>query len=55
MEPPLATNRNNFINLLQEFSIPLLAGVAVAMVSANMSPEWYLSCGCCIWHTSTQC
>lgn len=41
MEPPLATNRNNFINLLQEFSIPLLAGVAVAMVSANMSPEWY--------------
>jgi NhaA family Na+:H+ antiporter len=33
--------RRGFINLLQEFSIPLLAGVAVAMLTANLAPEWY--------------
>jgi len=41
MESPLAPGRNGFISLLQEFSIPLLAGVAVAMLSANLAPEWY--------------
>lgn len=29
------------INLLREFSVPLLAGVAVALVWANLSPESY--------------
>ncbi len=37
----MATSRKNIISLLQEFSIPLLAGVVVAMVSANLAPEWY--------------
>ncbi len=35
------TPRRGFVNLLQEFSIPLLSGVAVAMIAANLSPEWY--------------
>jgi NhaA family Na+:H+ antiporter len=30
-----------FVNILQEFSIPLLAGVAVALVAANVAPESY--------------
>ena len=30
-----------FVNLLQEFSIPLLAGVGIALVSANVAPEEY--------------
>lgn len=30
-----------FINILQEFSVPLLAGVAVALLAANLAPEWY--------------
>ena len=30
-----------FINILQEFSIPLLGGVAVAMVAANTLPDLY--------------
>ena len=29
------------VNLLQEFSIPLLAGVAVAMLAANLTPDFY--------------
>jgi NhaA family Na+:H+ antiporter len=29
------------VNLLQEFSIPLLAGVAVALGSANLAGDWY--------------
>ena len=37
----MAPRRNGLISLLQEFSIPLLAGVAVAMLSANLAPEWY--------------
>jgi NhaA family Na+:H+ antiporter len=32
---------SGFINILQEFSIPLLSGVAVAMLAANVVPEWY--------------
>lgn len=35
------TPRRGFINLLQEFSIPLLSGVAVAMLAANLAPDWY--------------
>jgi NhaA family Na+:H+ antiporter len=34
-------SRGGFVNLLQEFSIPLLTGVAVAMLAANLEPEWY--------------
>ena len=30
-----------FVQILQEFSIPLLSGVAVAMLAANLFPEWY--------------
>ncbi|HJO23482.1 MAG: Na+/H+ antiporter NhaA [Myxococcota bacterium] len=37
----MATSRNGLINVLQEFSIPLLAGVVVAIVSANLAPGWY--------------
>jgi hypothetical protein len=29
-----------FVNILQEFSIPLLSGVVVAMLAANLAPEW---------------
>jgi len=36
-----ATPRNGVVNLLQEFSIPLLSGVAVAMLAANLAPDWY--------------
>ena len=30
-----------FINLLQEFSIPLISGVVVAMLAANFRYDWY--------------
>ncbi|MAI77552.1 MAG: sodium:proton antiporter [Deltaproteobacteria bacterium] len=30
-----------FIEILQEFSIPLLLGVVCAMVAANAAPDWY--------------
>ena len=33
--------RRPFLNLLQEFSVPLLAGVAVAMLVANLAPDSY--------------
>jgi len=33
--------RNGFLNILQEFSIPLLAGVAIALLAANLAPDWY--------------
>jgi NhaA family Na+:H+ antiporter len=35
------SERRGFVNLLQEFSLPLLGGVVVAMVAANTVPEWY--------------
>lgn len=35
------SNGNKYISLLQEFSIPLLAGVVAALVVANASPERY--------------
>jgi NhaA family Na+:H+ antiporter len=34
-------SQRGFVNLLQEFSIPLLLGVAVAMLAANLAPVWY--------------
>jgi NhaA family Na+:H+ antiporter len=30
-----------FVNFLQEFSIPLLVGVVVALLAANLLPHWY--------------
>jgi NhaA family Na+:H+ antiporter len=33
--------KRSVINLLQEFSIPLLVGVVVALVAANFAHEWY--------------
>lgn len=36
-----APARNGIINILQEFSIPLITGVIVAMIAANYFPEWY--------------
>jgi NhaA family Na+:H+ antiporter len=33
--------KNGFLNILQEFSIPLIGGVIVAMLAANFAPEWY--------------
>jgi NhaA family Na+:H+ antiporter len=35
------SNGNRYISLLQEFSIPLLAGVVVALLVANASPKLY--------------
>ncbi|MEE2674982.1 MAG: Na+/H+ antiporter NhaA [Myxococcota bacterium] len=37
----MARPRGHFANLLQEFSVPLLAGVAVALVTANADPHFY--------------
>ena len=37
----MSTQKKGFINLLQEFSIPLIAGVFAALLAANMAPEWY--------------
>jgi len=33
--------RSGFASLLLEFSIPLLGGVAVALIAANAAPHWY--------------
>jgi NhaA family Na+:H+ antiporter len=35
------TPQRRFIDVLQEFSIPLLAGVAAAMLAANVDPDGY--------------
>jgi Na+:H+ antiporter, NhaA family len=35
------SSKNKFVNILLEFSLPLLAGVFVAVVWANISPEGY--------------
>jgi len=37
----LSESRLGFVNYLQEFSLPLLLGVVVALVAANVAPEWY--------------
>jgi hypothetical protein len=36
-----APKRNNVVNILQEFSIPLLSGAVVAMLAANFAGAWY--------------
>jgi NhaA family Na+:H+ antiporter len=36
-----APPRNGVIIILQEFAIPLITGVVVALVCANFFPEWY--------------
>ncbi|MFT5051878.1 MAG: NhaA family Na+:H+ antiporter [Chlamydiales bacterium] len=33
--------KKGVINLLQEFSIPLIVGVAAALLAANLAPHWY--------------
>jgi NhaA family Na+:H+ antiporter len=33
--------RNHVVNILQEFSIPLLSGAVVAMLAANFAGAWY--------------
>ncbi len=33
--------RGHYVNLLQEFSVPLLSGVALALLTANLSPDLY--------------
>ncbi|MFT5284159.1 MAG: NhaA family Na+:H+ antiporter [Planctomycetota bacterium] len=33
--------KKSFVNLLQEFSIPLIVGVVAALAAANLAPEWY--------------
>ena len=37
----MSQSRSGFIQILQEFSIPLLLGVVCAMIAANSAPEWY--------------
>lgn len=38
---PLSTSKPRFISFLQEFSIPLIAGVFAALAWANLDPEGY--------------
>lgn len=33
--------KSGIVNFLQEFSIPLIAGVVTALLAANLAPEWY--------------
>lgn len=35
------SEKRGFVNVLQEFSIPLLGGVVLALVAANVAPDWY--------------
>jgi NhaA family Na+:H+ antiporter len=35
------SERRGFVNLLLEFSIPLIGGAVVAMLAANLAPDWY--------------
>jgi len=37
----VSSTKNGFVNFLQEFSIPLIAGVVCALVAANLNPVWY--------------
>ena len=37
----MATARRRFVNILQEFSIPLMIGVLFALVGANLAPDFY--------------
>jgi NhaA family Na+:H+ antiporter len=37
----MSSGRPRILDILLEFSIPLLAGVVVALVAANLAPDWY--------------
>ncbi len=37
----MSQQRNGVVSILQEFSLPLLAGVAVALLAANLAPDSY--------------
>lgn len=37
----MSSGQRGIVNILQEFSIPLLVGVAVALLAANLAPTWY--------------
>lgn len=37
----MSKQKTGLVSLLQEFSIPLLVGVAAALLAANLAPEWY--------------
>lgn len=37
----MSQNKTGFVNFLQEFSIPLIAGVFAALAVANLAPHWY--------------
>lgn len=37
----MSNSRPGVIRYLQEFSIPLIAGVIAALVAANLAPDWY--------------
>lgn len=40
--PPVSSSKNgSLFSFLQEFSIPLILGVLVALLAANLNPEWY--------------
>ena len=34
-------SKKGVVSFLQEFSIPLIAGVVCALLAANLAPEWY--------------
>jgi NhaA family Na+:H+ antiporter len=38
----MTENKKGFIHLLQEFSIPLIAGVFAGLIAANVAPDWYV-------------
>jgi len=37
----VTNQKRNLVSLLQEFSIPLIAGVFAALLAANLAPHWY--------------
>ena len=37
----MSSNKKGVVNFLQEFSIPLIAGVIAALFAANLAPDWY--------------
>ena len=37
----MSSGQRGIVNILQDFSIPLLVGVAVALIAANLAPTWY--------------
>ena len=37
----MSNSKGGVVQYLQEFSIPLIAGVVCALIAANQAPEWY--------------